>query len=60
MRILLDTHAFLWMADEDDKLSPATRSAIQAPDNEIIVSVVSRNTCARNTTGRRRRNLRNR
>jgi len=37
MRLLLDTHAFLWWLDDDRKLSPAARDAIR--DTHAIVHV---------------------
>lgn len=41
MRILLDTHIFLWFISGDTKLSNDVRDAIRDPDNEIYLSVVS-------------------
>ncbi|NEP14123.1 MAG: type II toxin-antitoxin system VapC family toxin [Symploca sp. SIO2C1] len=41
MRILLDTHIFLWFISGDTKLSNHVRDAIRDPDNEIYLSVVS-------------------
>lgn len=38
MRLLLDTHAFLWAAGDPDQLSPAARSAIEDAANEVLVS----------------------
>jgi PIN domain nuclease of toxin-antitoxin system len=38
MRILLDTHAFLWFLLDDPKLSAIARQAIINPDNDIAVS----------------------
>ena len=38
MRILLDTHAFLWFLLDDPKLSATARHAIINPDNDIAVS----------------------
>jgi PIN domain nuclease of toxin-antitoxin system len=41
MKLLLDTHAFLWW-DSDDAHLPATlRAAIASPLNEVYVSAVS-------------------
>ena len=37
-RILLDTNAFLWAAQEPDKLEDAAREAIEDPDTEVYVS----------------------
>jgi len=41
MRILLDTHAFLWMIFGDERLDESTRSLISHPENEILLSVVT-------------------
>lgn len=41
MRILLDTHVFLWYVSADPKLPTAFQTAIQNPTNEIILSVAS-------------------
>ncbi len=40
MRLLLDTHAFLWWL-ADIKLSTLARDAIAEPDNEVLVSAAS-------------------
>jgi PIN domain nuclease of toxin-antitoxin system len=41
MRILLDTHIFLWFISGDARLSTNVRDAIRAPDNEVYLSAVS-------------------
>lgn len=41
MRILLDTHIFLWLIDDSRRLSDKYRQAIQDPNNEKFLSVVS-------------------
>jgi PIN domain nuclease of toxin-antitoxin system len=41
MRILLDTHIFLWFISGDTQLSAEVRDAIREPDNEIYLSAVS-------------------
>ena len=41
MRLLLDTCAFLWLADDDPALSLAARAAATAPGNDVFVSSVS-------------------
>ena len=41
MRVLLDTHAFLWWLDDDRKLSPAARDAIRDPHGIVHVSAAS-------------------
>ena len=41
MRILLDTHAFIWWDGAPQRLSPKSREIIANPDNEPLLSVVS-------------------
>jgi len=41
VRLLLDTHVLLWSLAHDDRLGPRTRSLIEDPDTEVLVSVVS-------------------
>ena len=41
MRLLLDTHIFLWFVSGNQKLAIALREAIGDPQNEIFLSVVS-------------------
>ncbi|MGD1941916.1 MAG: type II toxin-antitoxin system VapC family toxin [Leptolyngbyaceae cyanobacterium] len=41
MRILLDTHVFLWFINGDIQLSADVRDAIRDPDNEVYLSAVS-------------------
>ncbi len=41
MRLLLDTHAFLWWLSDWEQIASATREAIADPDNEVFVSAVS-------------------
>jgi PIN domain nuclease of toxin-antitoxin system len=41
MRLLLDTHAFLWWLDDDPKLSAAARDAIRDPHALVHVSAAS-------------------
>ncbi|MCL2483591.1 MAG: type II toxin-antitoxin system VapC family toxin [Propionibacteriaceae bacterium] len=41
MRLLLDTHAFLWAAQEPSKLSLAAREAIEDLENRLYVSSIS-------------------
>lgn len=41
MRILLDTHVFLWYITGDPKLPATFQTAIQDPANEVYLSVVS-------------------
>jgi PIN domain nuclease of toxin-antitoxin system len=41
MRLLLDTHTFIWACAEPDKLSRAEQQAIADPDNDVFVSAVT-------------------
>lgn len=41
MRLLLDTHAFIWWADEPEKLSERVLDACQDDENHLILSIVS-------------------
>lgn len=41
MRLLLDTHIFLWFLSGDARLPAAIRDAVVAPENEVFLSVVS-------------------
>ena len=41
MKILLDTHIFLWFISGDSRLSADVRDIIRDLDNEIYLSVVS-------------------
>lgn len=41
MKILIDTHAFLWWVADDPQLSLKAKEIISNPDNEIYFSVVS-------------------
>lgn len=41
MRLLLDTHAFLWFITNDPKLSAAAKTLIADPQNQIVVSPAS-------------------
>jgi PIN domain nuclease of toxin-antitoxin system len=41
MKLLLDTHAFLWWDSNDSHLPDALRLAIASPRNEIFVSAVT-------------------
>jgi PIN domain nuclease of toxin-antitoxin system len=40
MNLLLDTHTLIWLAEADDNLSEAAKSAIESPLNTCFVSVV--------------------
>lgn len=41
MRLLLDTHTFLWWVTDSPNLSTAAREAIQDPQAECLVSMAS-------------------
>lgn len=41
MKILLDTHIFLWFISGDTKLPADFKAAIRNPDNEVYLSVIS-------------------
>ena len=41
MRILLDTHIFLWFISGDSQLSTNVRDALRDPDNEVYLSAIS-------------------
>lgn len=41
MRLLLDTHAFLWYITADPKLPATFRASIPDPANEVYLSVAS-------------------
>lgn len=41
MRLLLDTHVFLWYITADPRLPAAFRAAVQNPANEVYLSAAS-------------------
>ena len=41
MKILLDTHAFLWWDSKDDRLPFPLRSVIASSENQVYVSAVT-------------------
>jgi PIN domain nuclease of toxin-antitoxin system len=41
MRLLLDTHIFLWFISGDARLSPSLADTISDPGNDVFVSVAS-------------------
>lgn len=41
MKLLLDTHIFLWFIAGDKRLSPLFLSAIRDPQNQVFLSVAS-------------------
>lgn len=38
MKLILDTHVFLWWLDDPMRLSPAALSAIQEEENDVYIS----------------------
>ena len=41
MRLLLDTHTFLWLDSSPEQLSPGALAACEDPTNQLYLSVVS-------------------
>jgi PIN domain nuclease of toxin-antitoxin system len=41
MKLLLDTHVFIWWADQPEKLSPAALPALEDEANDLLLSVAS-------------------
>jgi PIN domain nuclease of toxin-antitoxin system len=41
MRLLLDTHSFLWFVTDDPQLSANAQALVADPTNEIVVSPAS-------------------
>lgn len=41
MKLLLDTHVFLWCLGDPAKLSAKERTAVRDPDNELYLSLAS-------------------
>ena len=41
MRVLLDTHVFLWAINDVERLSPRAIETIQDPAHEVLVSIAS-------------------
>lgn len=41
MRLLLDTHTFLWWTADDERLSEDAKSAVGSGTNEVFVSAVN-------------------
>jgi PIN domain nuclease of toxin-antitoxin system len=41
LKLLLDTHVFLWVIAESRRLSPAAKSFIGDPNHELVFSAVS-------------------
>jgi PIN domain nuclease of toxin-antitoxin system len=41
MKLLLDTHTFLWFIDGNPKMPASTRSLIEEPGNQSLLSIAS-------------------
>jgi len=41
MKLLLDTHIFLWLNSEPEKLSATILEACQNPNNQLYLSLLS-------------------
>lgn len=41
MKLLLDTHVVLWSASDPDRLTAATRTALEDGTNDVLVSIVT-------------------
>ncbi len=41
MKLLIDTHIFVWMTGEPERLSPAAAAAVVHPGNDVFLSAVS-------------------
>jgi len=41
MRLLVDSHALIWWAENPAQLTPAARAAIADPENEVFMSAAS-------------------
>jgi PIN domain nuclease of toxin-antitoxin system len=41
MKLLLDTHVFLWLISDDPRLRPSDRHTIADPNNQVFLSVVA-------------------
>ena len=41
MKLLLDSHSFVWWRDEPRKLSPTAFAEISNPNNDVFLSVVT-------------------
>lgn len=41
MRVLVDTHAWLWMLTEPDRLPPPCREVVGAAETEVLLSAAS-------------------
>jgi len=41
VKLLLDTHTFIWSIEDDKRLSQKAKKVIEDPDNEIFLSIAS-------------------
>jgi PIN domain nuclease of toxin-antitoxin system len=41
MKLLLDTHVFIWLDTNLNKISPKVLALCENPDNQLYLSVVS-------------------
>lgn len=41
MKLLLDTHAFIWWNQDKERLTPAVLEACETPDNDLYLSLAS-------------------
>ena len=41
MRLLLDTHTFVWLDASPDQLSAEAQDILQDPGNDLLLSIVS-------------------
>jgi len=41
LRLLIDTHVFLWLETEPERVAAATQTILEDADNELYLSVVS-------------------
>jgi PIN domain nuclease of toxin-antitoxin system len=41
MKLILDTHIFLWLISEDRRLAEDKAQVISNPENEVFLSVIS-------------------
>ena len=41
MRLLLDTHIWIWMLTDPDRIRPRVSHAVRSPDNELWLSPIS-------------------
>ncbi len=41
MKILIDTHAFIWFAEDDSQLDETMKRLIEKPANDIFLSIAS-------------------